>query len=96
MKKTDLITLISEHSELSKTDAKTSVETILKTLTQGITSGERVEIRGFGALDKKYAKPRVGINPKTSERTQVEGKFIPFFKPGKLLKELINRDQPNV
>jgi len=92
MKKTDLISDISNHSRLSKADAKASVEVILEALTQGIVSGEGIEVRGFGGFYKKHRKARLGINPKTSERTQVGEKFVPFFKPGKLLREVVNKD----
>ncbi|BAF61663.1 HU family DNA-binding protein [Candidatus Vesicomyidisocius calyptogenae] len=91
MKKPDLILNLSNSSNLSKTDAKIAVEVILEELTQGIVSGEGVEIRGFGGFYKKYRKARQGINPKTSERTEVSEKFVPFFKPGKFLKEIINK-----
>ncbi|MEO1939465.1 HU family DNA-binding protein [Candidatus Thioglobus sp.] len=92
MKKTDLILNLSDHSRLSKVDAKASVEVILEALTKGIVSGEGVEIRGFGGFYKKYRKARLGINPKTSERTQVKEKFVPFFKPGKSLRKSVNKD----
>ncbi len=91
MKKTDLILNLSESANLSKIDAKIAVEVILQELTQGIVSAQGVEIRGFGGFYKKYHKARQGINPKTSERTQVAEKFVPFFKPSKLLKEVVNK-----
>jgi integration host factor subunit beta len=90
MKKTDLIFNLSNHSDLSKADAKASVEVILEALTQGIISGDGVEVRGFGGFYKKHRKARLGINPKTSERTQVGEKFVPFFKPGKSLREVVD------
>ena len=92
MKKTDLIFDLAQHCELSKTEAKQSVEVILQTLTQAIVTGEGVEIRGFGGFYKKHRKARLGINPKTSERTQVGEKYVPFFKPGKSLREVVNKD----
>jgi integration host factor subunit beta len=92
MKKTDLIFNLSSHSDLSKADAKASVEVILEALTQGIVSGDGVEVRGFGGFYKKHRKARLGINPKTSERTQVSEKHVPFFKPGKSLREVVNKE----
>ena len=91
MKKTDLILNLFSNSDLSKADSKAAVEVILQELTNAIVSGEGVEIRGFGSFYKKHRKARLGINPKTSERTQVSEKFVPFFKPGKLLKEMVNK-----
>jgi integration host factor subunit beta len=92
MKKTDLIFNLSNHSDLSKADAKASVEVILEALTQGIVSGDGVEVRGFGGFYRKHRKARLGINPKTSERTQVGEKHVPFFKPGKSLREVVNKE----
>lgn len=92
MKKTDLIQRLTEHSNLSKSDTKLVVDLIINRITQSIVSGEGVEIRGFGSFFKKHRKARQGINPKTSERTQVEEKYVPFFKPGKSLKEMVNKD----
>ena len=91
MKKTDLILSLSNNTDLSKTDAKVSVEVIIEALTKGIASGEGAEIRGFGGFYKKHRKARLGINPKTSERTQVGEKFVPFFKPGKSLREVVDK-----
>ncbi len=91
MKKTDLIQRLTDNSNLAKSDAKLAVDLILERITQSIVSGEGVEIRGFGGFVKKHRKARQGINPKTSERTQVGEKYVPFFKPGKSLKEMVNK-----
>ena len=91
MKKTDLIQRLTDNSSLSKSDAKLVVDLIIDRITQSIVSGEGVEIRGFGGFLKKHRKARQGINPKTSERTQVGEKYVPFFKPGKSLKEMVNK-----
>jgi len=92
MKKTDLVQILTENNNLQKSDVKLAVDCILGEITQSIVSGEGVEIRGFGGFVKKHRKARQGINPKTSERTQVEEKYVPFFKPGKSLKEMVNKD----
>ena len=91
MKKTDLIEVISKQSKISRSESKFCVEVILKELTSAISSGEGVEVRGFGSFYKRHRKGRVGINPKTGEKTEIIEKFIPFYKPGKLLKEAINK-----
>ncbi len=90
MKKIDLIFELSQTSELSKVDSKVCVDIVLDALTKAIVSGEGVEVRGFGVFYKKYRQARIGVNPKTSEKTQVSAKFVPFFKPGKPLRELVN------
>ena len=91
MKKTDLIEAISKQSEISRSELKLSVEIILEELSTAIVSGKGVELRGFGGFYKRHRKSRIGINPKTGEKTEVAEKFVPFFKPGKFLKEAVNK-----
>ena len=91
MKKTDLIEVISKESRISRIDAKQLIEIILDEISSAITSGKGVEVRGFGVFYKRHRKGRIGINPKTGEKTKVSEKFVPFFKPGKLLKEAVNK-----
>ena len=91
MKKKDLIDVISKQSKISRSESKLCVEVIVEELTLAIVSGEGVEVRGFGGFYKRHRKGRMGINPKTGEKTEVAAKFVPFFKPGKLLKEAVNK-----
>ena len=91
MKRTDLIESISKKSEISLSESKICVEVIMTELTSAITSGEGVEVRGFGGFYKRHRKGRIGINPKTGEQTEVAEKFVPFFKPGKFLKDAVNK-----
>ena len=91
MKKTDLIEAISKQSKISLSESKFCVEVILEELSSAIASGEEVEVRGFGSFYKRHRKGRMGINPKTGEKTEITEKFVPFYKPGKFLKEAINK-----
>ena len=91
MKKTDLIEAISKQSMISRSESKRCVEVILKEISLSITSGKGVEVRGFGGFYKRHRKRRVGMNPKTGEKTEIAEKFVPFFKPGKFLKEAANK-----
>jgi len=91
MKKTDLIEAISKQSKISRSESKFCVETILEELTSAIALGEGVEVRGFGSFYKRHRKGRMGINPKTGEKTEITEKFVPFYKPGKFLKEAVNK-----
>ena len=70
---------------------KQSIEIILEEISSAIVSGRGVEVRGFGGFQKRHRKGRLGINPKTGQKTEVAEKFVPFFKPGKLLKEAVNK-----
>jgi len=91
MKKTDLIEAVAKQSNISRSESKLYIELILAELTSAIASGEGVEVRGFGGFYKRHRKGRVGINPRTGEKINVEAKLVPFFKPGKFLKEAVNK-----
>jgi integration host factor subunit beta len=91
MKKIDLIEVISKEIGLTRSEAKQSVEIILEKISSAIISGNGVEVRGFGGFHKRHRKGRMGVNPKTGNKTEVSEKFVPFFKPGKLLKEAVNK-----
>jgi integration host factor subunit beta len=91
MKKIDLIEAISKDIKISRSEAKESVEIIFEAIISAIVSGKGVEVRGFGGFQKRHRKGRIGINPKTGQKTEVAEKFVPFFKPGKLLKEALNK-----
>ena len=91
MKKSDLIEAVSKQSKISRSESKIFVEVILEELTSAIASGKGVEVRGFGGFYKRHRKGRIGINPKTGEKIEVAEKFVPFFKPGKFLKEAVNK-----
>ena len=91
MKKTDLIEAVSKQSKISRLESKFYVGAILEELTSAIASGEGIEVRGFGGFYKRHRKRRMGINPKTGEKNEVAAKFVPFFKPGKFLKEAVNK-----
>ena len=91
MKKTDLIEEISKQSKISRSESKFCVKVILEELSSAIASGEAVEVRGFGSFYKRHRKGRMGINPKTGKKTEITEKFVPFYKPGKFLKEAVNK-----
>jgi integration host factor subunit beta len=59
-------------------------------VVRSLRAGDKIEIRGFGSFRTRQRKPRVGRNPKTGEKVEVPAKKIPFFKPSKELKDLVN------
>ena len=91
MKKSDIIDAVSKQSKISRSESKIFIEVILEELTSAIALGKGVEVRGFGGFYKRHRKGRIGINPKTGEKTEIAEKFVPFFKPGKFLKETVNK-----
>ena len=88
--KADLIEEVSRLAELTRKDSEIIVETIFDSVVRSLRSGDKIEIRGFGSFRTRQRKPRVGRNPKTGERVEVPAKKIPFFKPSKELKDLVN------
>ncbi len=91
MTKSELIERItSRHPQLSNKDIELAVKTILETMSQALSQGDRIEIRGFGSFSLHFRSPRLGRNPKTGESVQLRGKYVPHFKPGKELREQVN------
>jgi len=94
MTKSELIERITErHPELSGKDIELAVKTILDTMSQALSQGDRIEIRGFGSFSLHFRNPRVGRNPKTGEAVHLKGKYVPHFKPGKELREQVNHTE---
>ncbi len=91
MTKSDLIErLTSKHLQLSAKEVELAIKEILEQMTETLASGDRIEIRGFGSFSLHYRAPRVGRNPKTGEKVELDGKNVPHFKPGKELRERVN------
>ncbi|MFL0809004.1 MAG: integration host factor subunit beta [Agarilytica sp.] len=91
MTKSELIERIAaRQDQLSAKDIELAVKLVLEYMSQALASGERIEIRGFGSFSLHYRAPRVGRNPKTGESVQLEGKYVPHFKPGKEMRDRVN------
>ena len=93
MIKSELIEKIAEENpHLFQRDIERIVSTIFEEITEAISAGNRVELRGFGAFSSKRRQERMGRNPRTGEAVKVEEKFVPFFKTGKNLRKRLNED----
>jgi len=90
MTKADLVETVAINSDLSKRDAEVIVQTVLDSIVDSLKSGEKIELRGFGSFRLRERSSREGRNPKTGETVFVPAKRVPYFKPGKELRELIN------
>jgi integration host factor subunit beta len=75
---------------LAHHDVELGVKEILEYVSQSLATGERIEIRGFGSFSLHFRPPRVGRNPKTGESVALPGKYVPYFKPGKELRDRVN------
>jgi len=91
MTKAELIDEVSKVVEMTRKDSETIVETIFDSIVNSLHKGEKIEIRGFGSFRTRQRQPRVGRNPKTGSRVEVPSKRIPFFKPSKELRDLVNQ-----
>jgi len=91
MTKSELIErLAARQSQLSLKDVELVVKSLLEHMAQSLAKGERIEIRGFGSFSLHYRAPRVGRNPKTGQSVNLDGKYVPHFKPGKELRDRVN------
>jgi integration host factor subunit beta len=93
MTKAELIEDVSRVVEMSRKDSEIIVETIFDSIVKSLKAGDKIEIRGFGSFRTRQRKPRIGRNPKTGTRVDVPAKKIPYFKPSKELKDLVNTSQ---
>jgi integration host factor subunit beta len=93
MTKADLIEEVSRVVEVTRKESEVIVETIFDSVVKSLRNREKVEIRGFGSFRTRERKGRVGRNPKSGERVVVPPKTIPFFKPSKELRDVINGGQ---
>lgn len=91
MTKAELIDEVSKVVEMTRKDSETIVETIFESIVNSLHKGDKIEIRGFGSFRTRQRQPRVGRNPKTGSRVEVPSKRIPYFKPSKELRDLVNR-----
>ena len=91
MTKSELIEKIAAvQTQLSSKDVELAVKMMLDNMAEALAAGERIEIRGFGSFSLHYRAARLGRNPKTGEKVELEGKYVPHFKPGKELRERVN------
>ena len=91
MTKAELVDEVARVVQLTKKQAETIVNIVFDSIVDSLRSGQKIELRGCGSFRLRSRKSRTGRNPKTGEKVDVPSKKIPYFKPGKELKELINK-----
>ncbi|MEO8026766.1 MAG: HU family DNA-binding protein [Bryobacteraceae bacterium] len=96
MTKAELIEEVSRVVEMTRKDSEVIVEAIFDSVVRALRTGDKIEIRGFGSFRTRQRQPRIGRNPKTGARVEVPSKRIPYFKPSKELKDLVNKDGAGV
>ncbi|MGS2724569.1 integration host factor subunit beta [Porticoccus sp. GXU_MW_L64] len=91
MTKSELIErLATRQDQLMPKDVEYAVKMILESMTDALVDNRRIEVRGFGSFCLHYRAPRIGRNPKTGDSVELSGKYVPYFKPGKELRERVN------
>ena len=94
MTKADLVEEVARVVEVTRKDSEVIVETIFESVVTSLQNGEKIEIRGFGSFRTRERQGRIGRNPKSGERVEVPPKTIPFFKPSKELRDVVNGGPP--
>jgi integration host factor subunit beta len=90
MNKLELVDALKKENELNKTEAEAVVDMFFNEMSNALTKGDRVEIRGLCSFYVKKYKAYSGRNPKTGETVKVKPKKLPFFKCGMKLKERVD------
>ena len=91
MTKAELVEEVSRVSDLTKKHSEVIVDTVFQSIIDALNRGEKIELRGFGSFRLRQREPRKGRNPNTGDKVDVPPKKVPYFKPGKELKDLINQ-----
>jgi integration host factor subunit beta len=90
MTKADLVDKVTSLGDLTRRDGEIIVETLFDSVIGALKGGDKIEIRGFGSFRTRQRNARVGRNPKTGARVDVPAKKVPFFKPSKELRDMVN------
>ena len=92
MTRSELIDLMADsQNQLSTKDVELAVKLLIDHMSETLSAGQRIEIRGFGSFSLHYREPRQGRNPRTGDAVELRGKHVPHFKSGKELRERVNR-----
>jgi len=82
--------LCQDFPDLTQREVESVVSAVFDSITDQLAQGGRVELRGFGAFSTRKRDARLGRNPRTGESVQVDAKRVPYFKPGKEMRERLN------
>jgi integration host factor subunit beta len=91
MTKAELVDTVSKVSELTRKHSEVIVDAVFMSIMDALHKGDKIELRGFGSFRVRRRHSRTGRNPKTGIGVMVPAKRVPHFKPGKELREMINR-----
>lgn len=92
MTKAELVDEVGRQASLTRKHSEVIVDAVFSSIVEALQRGDKIELRGFGSFRIRRRGSRTGRNPKTGQGVVVPAKRVPYFKPGKELRELINRD----
>ena len=92
MTKAELVEKVSGQINLTKKQTEVVVNTVFQSITDSLSEGRKVELRGFGSFRVRERNARIGRNPKSGAQVDVPAKRVPFFKAGKELRELVDKN----
>ncbi len=92
MNKNELIASVAEKSDLTKAKATEAVDALFETITDAMSDGDEVRLVGFGTFTVVHRKATTGRNPRNGEVINIKASNQPKFRPGKALKEIVNKD----
>jgi len=97
MTRSDLVNQLAERfTQITVQDTEYAVKTVLDAMSDALARGHRIEIRGFGSFSISRRPPRMGRNPRSGEQVTIPEKLVPHFKPGKALREAVDKQLPAV
>jgi integration host factor subunit beta len=90
MTKADLVDKVTSLGDLTRRDGEVIVDTLFESVIGALKAGDKIEIRGFGSFRTRQRNARTGRNPKTGDKVDVPAKRVPYFKPSKELRDMVN------
>lgn len=91
MKKADLVDVVAQQKNLPRPQVEATIDALIEAVADGLSKGERIDLRGFGAFAVRESAARSGRNPQTGETIQIAARRVPTFKAGKELRDRVNR-----
>jgi integration host factor subunit beta len=91
MTKADLVEQVAKETDMTKKDAEQLVEVVFESIIGALNNGDKIELRGFGSFRVRERNARTGRNPKTGATVNIPAKRVAYFKPGKELKDIVNK-----
>jgi DNA-binding protein HU-beta len=91
MKKADLVDVVAQQKNFPRPQVEATIDALIEAVADGLSKGDRIDLRGFGAFAVRESAARAGRNPQTGETIQIAARRVPTFKAGKELRDRVNR-----